>query len=71
LYLAQNKNNHSITAMTGSEVGVFSISALDGVGGQHQTLATLPLLKDPGTNCRVYFMGPIALWMGMAERKIS
>ena len=57
--------------MPGSEVGVFSTSALDGVGGQHQTLATLPLLKYPGTNCRVCFMGPIAVWMGMVERKIS
>jgi len=71
LYLAQNKNNHPITAMPGSEVGVFSTLALDGVGGQHQTLATLPLLKYPGTNCRVCFMGPIAVWMGMVERKIS
>lgn len=39
--------------MTGSEMGVFSTLALDGVGGQHKTLATLPLLKDPCTN---YFL---------------
>lgn len=47
--------------MTGSEVGVFSLSALDGMGGQHQTLSTLPLLKDPGTNCRVCLMGSCCL----------
>jgi hypothetical protein len=57
--------------MTGSEVGVFSTLALDGVGGQHQTLAALPLLKHPGTNCRVCLLGPIAVWVGMVERKIS
>lgn len=57
--------------MTGTEVGVFSFLALDGVGGQCQTLATLPLLKDPGTNCRVCLMGPVAIWMGMEERKLS
>jgi hypothetical protein len=26
-------------------------SALDGVGGHHHTLATLPLGKRPGTHC--------------------
>jgi len=57
--------------MTGSEVGVFSVKTLDGVGGQCKTLATLPLLKDPGTDCRVYLMGPVAIWIGMEERKIS